>query len=304
MSMNTSPMNFDAVLKAPRVMFTQEEEIELFRRWRETGDRRIQQKIILNYTPIVHRIVRLMSGYTSTNGSRIEKEDLTSEGTMGLCDAANRYDLNLGFRFSTYAQSWIRGVIYAYIARNYFLVNSMSSGTRKKMFFRLRTMLYQHKESMGSFDITEEIAELFAKEFDTTVSEVYEMLNLFGNAAQSLSETVGRGRQDEEGGLTRGEAIADPNNDNDRFEEADQQKFRRAIIEKATYKLRPREKDIYLSQMLAEKDAPTKLDTLGQKYGISRERVRQLREKSKVKVEQELHRMIKENEITHADLFG
>ncbi len=299
----------EQLVKPNRVLFNQEQETEIFLQWRGMPDgrarERLYRRLILNYGPIVNKIVRSMDGYLS-GSTRIERDDLIAEGLEGLVDAANRFDLNLGWRFSTFAQTWVRGVIYAYIAKNYFMVNPCSNGTRKKMFFRLRSMIYRMNQAHGeSFEITSEMAEMFATSFQTTVDEVMNMLVLFRAPQESLSETISSNRsKDETTEMTREDMLVDPRNAYDEFNAQEQNSFRREVILKAVQKLRPRERTIYLSQMMAEDGQGSTLQDLGKQYGISKERVRQLRERAEARVEIEIRAMIGRGEVTRTDLFG
>ena len=296
----------EQLVKPNRVLFEQEQETEIFQQWRSAEGRvkqRLHQRLILNYGPIVYKIVRAMDGYVNTS-SRIERDDLIQVGLEGLCGAADRFDMEKGFRFSTYAQTWVRGVMYAYIAKNFFIVNPCANGVRKKMFFRLRSMIYQHnKNSNESFELTPDIIQMFATSFDTTPLEVSNLLCLFRSPQESLSEPAGNGG-DEETSMTREDMLVDPLDSYEELAKDEQHKFRKEIIIKAVNKkLDEREKVIYLTQMLTENGQELTLQTLGQRFGISKERVRQIRERADKLVAREIRRMLKEQEISRADLF-
>lgn len=298
----------EQLVKPNRVLFEQEQESELFRQWRVAEGRKkeiLHRRLILNYGPIVYKIVRSMDGYVNTS-SRIERDDLIQVGLEGLCGAATRFDMEKGFRFSTYAQTWIRGVMYAYIAKNFFIVNPSANGVRKKMFFRLRSMIYNHnKSSHETFELTAEIIQMFATQFDTTPLEVSNMLTLFRSPQESLSEQVTTAETNEDNtGMTREDMLVDPRDSYEELAVDEQHKFRKATILKAVNKkLDEREKVIYLTQMLTEDGQELTLQTLGERFGISKERVRQIRERAEKLVTREIQRMYKEREITRADLF-
>src|SRR5688500_4252269 len=96
----------EKLVKPNRVLFDQEEESGIFTKWRTLPEgrekERLHRRLILNYGPIVYKIVRSMDGYVM-GSSRIERDDLIQAGQEGLCGAAQRFDMSLGWRFSTYA---------------------------------------------------------------------------------------------------------------------------------------------------------------------------------------------------------
>lgn len=299
----------EQLVKPNRILFEQEQESEIFQQWRSAEGRKkdiLHRRLILNYGPIVYKIVRSMDGYVNTS-SRIERDDLIQIGLEGLCGAADRFDMDKGFRFATYAQTWVRGVMYAYIAKNFFIVNPCANGIRKKMFFSLRSMIYKHnKTSNETFELTPDIIQMFATTFDTTPLEVSNMLCLFRSPQESLSEpvSVGNGGEDGSTSMTREDMLVDPLDSYEELAKDEQHKFRKAVILKAVNKkLDEREKVIYLTQMLTEDGQELTLQTLGQRFGISKERVRQIRERADKLVAREIQRMLKEREIARADLF-
>lgn len=303
----------EQLVRPHRVLFTEEEERQLFQQWRETPEgrakARLHQKLILNYGPIVYKIARAMDGYTGhkypdgSGSNRIERDDLIMEGLAGLVAAADRFDLSKPWRFATYAQTWVRGVLYAYISRTYFIVNPCSTGTRKKMFFRLRSMIYRDKSSLGSFEVTPEMAEMFAKVFETTPGEVVGMLNMFSRPQESLSEPV-RNSDAESIDTTKGDMMMDPRDAFAEFNQIEQDDFRRKVVLKAVAKLKPRDRRIFETQMLCDKDHMLTLEDLGTEFNISKERVRQLRDRATDQVSMIIRSMISRGEVTRTDLFG
>ncbi|MDZ4693826.1 MAG: sigma-70 family RNA polymerase sigma factor [Deltaproteobacteria bacterium] len=80
-------------------------ELELFRRWKSTGDPDALGKVMASMLPLLKRIAR---PYRSTE---TEIDELISAGYLGLVEAAHRFDPERGFRFSTYALVWAKGAM-------------------------------------------------------------------------------------------------------------------------------------------------------------------------------------------------
>ncbi len=84
------------------------EVVELWRRYKATGDRAARERLILQYSPLVKYVAgRVSVGLPAT----IEHSDLTSFGMFGLIDAIEKFDITRGLKFETYAISRIKGAI-------------------------------------------------------------------------------------------------------------------------------------------------------------------------------------------------
>lgn len=90
-----------------------ESEIELFKK-AQNGDKEAQNSIIVRYLPLVKKIANMYSYQVE----KMDFEDLIQEGCLGLLKAIKKYDVNLGFKFSTYAIWWIKGEIGAFIKKH------------------------------------------------------------------------------------------------------------------------------------------------------------------------------------------
>lgn len=88
------------------------EEIELFRRWQEHGDKDARDKLLVSHLPFVTKMAKMMAGY------KLPIDDLTQEGTIGLIHSLDKFDVSLGTRFATFARWHIRHYMQEYISRN------------------------------------------------------------------------------------------------------------------------------------------------------------------------------------------
>lgn len=102
------------------------EVTELWKNYKETGDLELRNEIVLKYGGLVKSIVRRVS---SVSGSYTEAEDLTSYGIIGLIKAIEKYDLEKGVTFETFATYRIRGEIIDFMRRNDWVPRSV----RKKI---------------------------------------------------------------------------------------------------------------------------------------------------------------------------
>jgi RNA polymerase sigma factor for flagellar operon FliA len=81
---------------------------QLWRSYKESGDRDARDRLILQYSPLVKYVAgRVRSGLPST----VEQADLVSDGVIGLMDAIDKFDMSRGLQFQTYAVPRIRGAI-------------------------------------------------------------------------------------------------------------------------------------------------------------------------------------------------
>lgn len=283
-------------VKSHRVLLTEEEEIELFTNWQKTKDQEYLTQIVVSYSPIILKAIKELSGY------RMDPEELTSEGLIALIEAAKRYELERGLRFSTYAKTWVKGVMYGFITKNYFLVHVCTSHMKKKLFFALRKLIAIEMRKNGSFSLTTEMAASLAEDYGTTITEIQCMYDMFRKPHDSLSETVGKTGDTD---ITKGDILAsniplveETTIINETIE------FQKRIVADVMDKvLTPRERRIFISQKLREKGEVITLDKLGKRFHISKERVRQIRNEAHGKIEAELKKRIGYMGIDPIDLF-
>lgn len=251
---------FAAVRAAPIV--SSEEEAELVRRWRETGDAKARDRLVEAHLRLVVKTATQFRGY------ELPVSDLVAEGNLGLMKSLEGFDPSRGLRFSTYAQWWIRAAMFEHVLRFSTPVAFGLSAERKRLFFKLRGLKAKLGGPEGGSLSPAEVAEV-AKALGAKEERVREMEGLLTQSARSLDAPV------LEDGTPFGELLADgaPS-----VEEAlgDRQElmYRREALKEAWGKLSEREQVIVAERTLKEK--PSRLEDLAQRYGISRERVRQI----------------------------
>jgi len=192
--------------------------------------------------------------------------DLINEGNLGLIKAARRFDETRGFKFISYAVWWIRQSILQALAEQSRIVrlplNKIGSINKiNKMY----AFLEQANERVPS-------AEEIAKELDMTVSDVKESMKNSGRHVSMDAPLVEGEDSNLYDVLRSGES---PNPDRNLLHES-----LRTEIERALETLTPREADVVrLYFGLGEKHAMT-LEEIGETFDLTRERVRQIKEKA------------------------
>ncbi len=157
--------NIDAYISAVNrlPMLTQEEEVSLARRWRESNDLAAAQGLVLSHLRLVVSIARGYLGYG------LPHADLIQEGNIGLMKAVKRFDPDQGVRLVSYAMHWIKAEMHEYILKNWRLVKVATTKAQRKLFFNLRS----HKEGLDS--MTPAQVDALAKTLNVKREEVIEM---------------------------------------------------------------------------------------------------------------------------------
>ena len=112
-------------------ILTPVEEQKLALKWHEDGDAQAAQELIMAHLRFVVYIARTYNGYG------LPLSDLIQEGNVGLMKAVQRFNPHRGVRLITYAVFWIRAEIHKYILHNWRIVKMASTGSQKKLFFKL-----------------------------------------------------------------------------------------------------------------------------------------------------------------------
>ncbi|QDO96569.1 RNA polymerase sigma factor RpoH [Ferrovibrio terrae] len=246
-------------------MLEPQEEYMLAKSWRDHGDVDSAHKLVTSHLRLVAKIAMGYRGYGLPVG------ELISEGNVGMMQAVKRFDPDRGFRLSTYAMWWIRASIQEYILRSWSLVKIGTTAAQKKLFFNLRRLRGQMKAIDGG-QLTPDQVEKIATQLDVSKEEVITMDRRLAGGDASLNAPL---RNDEEGGGEWQDWLVDETpNQEARLVEGDEFDSRKQLLANAMQELNERERDILMQRRLTEE--PTTLEDLSARYGISRERVRQI----------------------------
>ncbi|MDM7852015.1 RNA polymerase factor sigma-32 [Pseudochrobactrum kiredjianiae] len=252
-----------SAMSAPYLEREQEQALVL--RWKEQGD-----QVALDAITSAH--MRLVI----STAARFRKfdlpiADLIQEGTVGLMEAAFRFEPEREVRFSTYAIWWIRAAIQDYILRNWSIVRGGTSSTQKALFFnlrRLRAKLAQSNESISKRELYSRISE----QLGVSEKDVELMDSRLSGPDSSLSMTVS---PDDSSSAEKIDFLVDdhPLQDEVVGNMIDSER-RVSWLKQALSVLNERELHIIRERRLND-DAVT-LEMLGDRLGISKERVRQI----------------------------
>jgi RNA polymerase sigma-32 factor len=244
-------------------MLEADEEYMLAKRWREHNDPEAAHRLVTSHLRLVAKIAMGYRGYG------LPLSELISEGNVGMMQAVKRFDPDRGFRLATYAMWWIRASIQEYILHSWSLVKIGTTAAQKKLFFNLRRLKGQI-QAIEEGDLTPEHVAKIAKELDVPESDVVSMNRRLMAPDNSLNAPL---RADGEGEW-QDWLVDDAASQESKLGERQELGLRRDLLKTAMSHLTERERDILMERRLREN--PTTLEDLSAKYGISRERVRQI----------------------------
>lgn len=250
-------------------LLTREEEHDLAVRYYEKKDREALQKLV---TSNLRFVVKIAYEYTYYRAKLL---DLIQEGNMGLVKAVQDFDPYKDVRLTTYAVWWIRSYIQDAILKGHSLVKLGTTQAQKRLFYRLRGE--QKKLEQMGLAPTEKL-KLLASNLDVREKEVQEMDQRL--SAQDLSLNAPMNHEEKSDHLQN---LSDPSVPVDESLGDAQQKeiFGRILKEFATT-LEGREKFIFNDRLVSEN--PATLQEIGDKYGVTKERARQIEEQIKAKL--------------------
>ena len=255
-----------------------EEEYALASRWKHEADEKAMHLLARAHMRLVIALAVRFRHYG------LSLADLIQEGHVGLLEAAARFEPDRDVRFSTYATWWIRAAMQNYILHNWSIVRGGTSSAQKALFFNLRRIRAKLAQGSGGTAGSGTISQI-ADALGVSASEVEFMDARLSGADLSLDATF----SDNESHAQR-ERIATLVDDKPRPDEAASLAIdsdrRLAWLNEALTALSERERRIVCERRLAEETAT--LEVLGDRLGISKERVRQIESRAMEKLRLEL----------------
>jgi len=249
---------------------SREEEADLWSRWRNGKDVRARDLLVRANLRYVAAIACKYRRYG------IPLAELVAEGNFGVAHALTKFEPERGNRFVTYAAYWIRAMILDYIVRSWSLVGKGSGAFRSKMFFRLRRERVRVTNLMGEGEGAEEV---LAMRFNISRERLIEMLTRLEARDVSLDAKV-----HDDSVASRLDTLVSPGATPEEVCARDQLKRRVIpIVHDALNSLDQRERYILERRTMADADEVHTLAEIGLRFGISRERARQLEERAKRK---------------------
>ncbi|WP_142848998.1 RNA polymerase sigma factor RpoH [Telmatospirillum sp. J64-1] len=248
-------------------MLDADQELELAMRWRDSRDPEAARLLVGSHLRLVVKIAKGFRGYG------LPIEDLIAEGNVGLMQAVERFDPDRGFRLATYALWWIRAMIQEHILHSWSLVKMGTTASQKKLFFNLRSAKARLNE-LENGDLSPETVAEIARDLDVSEEDVVAMNRRIGGD-RSLNVPLSA---DEPGGEWQDFLMDDRENQEELLGNSEHRDWQRSLVAEAMAKLNDRERTILSERRFLEE--PPTLEELGKRYGVSRERVRQIEEKA------------------------
>jgi RNA polymerase sigma-32 factor len=272
-----TPKKFIRVLK-DLPLLTRKEEVLLAQQYRETHDPALARRLVESHLRLVVKIARQCCSRQSL------LPDLIQEGCLGLIRAVEKYDPDRGIRLSSYAAWWIRAYIYQYIMANSRMIKVATTFTQRKLFFNLNRECNRMERAGKEVEPKEIAARLGVSE-----KAVVEMSARLNGREVQFDTTVAVDPPSADDCL---QGVCVPLRPDEEVENRELQTAIRKKLEELVVTLETRERLIFEERLLAEK--PITLRELGQRFGISRERARQLEERLKKRLRPVLETMLGE----------
>jgi RNA polymerase sigma-32 factor len=260
-------------------LLTVEEEQSLARLYRAMSDTRAAHRLV---TANLRFVVKVAYEYRSY-GFRMA--DLIQEGNIGLMKAVQKFDPDKGIRLISYAVWWIRAYIQNYILKSWSLVKLGTTQAQRKLFFSLartkRELDKMSTEHGGDSDAQDPTK--VAKKLRVKTVEVQEMEQRMEGRDLSLDAPMG-----DDGGYSHVDFVVGKDAmQDDELSDAQEQQIVADKVTEALARLDQRER--YIIEMRVMSERPMTLKELGEHFGFSRERARQLEIRAKEKLKGELH---------------
>ncbi len=250
-----------------------QEEYMLAKRWKEHEDPEAARRLVTSHLRLVAKIAMGYRGYG------LPVSEIVAEGNVGLMQAVKRFEPDKGFRLATYAMWWIRASIQEYILRSWSLVKLGTTAAQKKLFFNLRKAK-NNIQAVEEGDLTPEHLDTIADQLGVTKQEVVDMNRRLSGPDSSLNAPVRSDGESEWQDWLKDDTV----DQETRLAEREEMSERHELLEHAMSDLTDREREIITARRL--QDEPATLEDLSQKFGVSRERVRQIEVRAFEKLQQ------------------
>ena len=239
-------------------LLTREEEREISIHYLETKDVATAQRLVTSHLRFVVKTAFEYRNYG------IALKDLIQEGNLGLMNAVKKFNPHKGYRLITYAVWWIRSFIQEYILKTKGIVKRSSKALKKKLFYK--TALTAEADSEAARDASSDAADIL------TTNDL------------SLNTPISEG-----GDLTHLDMMVDPTKDQESLvADTQEREINKGKVTTALALLNDKERFIVVNR--AMNDEPLSLQNIGDRFGISRERVRQIEKAAMAKLKKNLTR--------------
>ena len=240
-------------------LLSKEQEEELFHRLQNSEDVDAARKLVMSHLRFVVHIAKSYKGYG------LPLLDIIQEGNVGLMKAVKKFDPSKKVRLLSFAIYWIRAEIHEFVLKNWRIVKVATTKAQRKLFFKLRS-----KKTSSNW-LSEQEANDIASELNVD-SKTVKLMESRLSGTDVAFDPIEEDENAPAGYLTQNTnplSVLETQDSNDDCSKK---------LNLALNKLDERSRDIILQRFLSEKK-PT-LDELSKKYCVSKERIRQIEEKS------------------------
>jgi RNA polymerase sigma-32 factor len=266
-----------------------EEEYMLAKRWKEHEDPQAAHRLVTSHLRLVAKIAMGYRGYG------LPTSEIIAEGNVGLMQAVKRFEPERGFRLATYAMWWIRASIQEFILRSWSLVKIGTTTDQKKLFFNLR----KAKSKINAIeegDLTPEHLAVLSDQLGVAADEVTSMNRRLSAPDSSLNAPLRSESESEWQDWLPDETL----DQETRLAETQEVDERKALLAAALGELPEREREIIQARRL--QDDPATLEELSHKFGISRERVRQIEVRAFDRLQRSMKSALRDKRAAMAEL--
>ncbi|OUV23546.1 MAG: hypothetical protein CBC55_00730 [Gammaproteobacteria bacterium TMED95] len=235
-------------------------------------DGRALQKLSEAFAPFINKIATQLNGYEAS------KEDLLSEGKVGLIKAVYAYDKKLTTRLSTFAYQYIRSEMMEYLIRDYSIVKKVTTKTKRKLFFSIRKRINDASRINPSLELND-ILHAISVDMGIDFAEVQEMAYYMVSQDVAYEESA---NDDEDPSAFINLVASQKNATNSYFQpekmafQAREQMVKEEFKGKIPSLLSEKQLDIVSSRHLCDVEDTLTLKDLAARHAISKERVRQI----------------------------
>ena len=240
-------------------LLTKEQEEELFSRLQNADDMDAARKLVMSHLRFVVHIAKTYKGYG------LPLLDIIQEGNVGLMKAVKKFDPSKKVRLLSFAIYWIRAEIHEFVLKNWRIVKVATTKAQRKLFFKLRS-----KKTSSNW-LSKKEADDIASELNVDAKTVKLMENRLSGTDVAFDPV-----DDEDNAPSA--YLTQNTNPLSLLEAQDSENDNSKKLAEALSELDERSRDI-ISQRFLSENKPT-LDQLSKKYKVSKERIRQIEEKS------------------------
>ncbi|MBI1745609.1 MAG: RNA polymerase factor sigma-32 [Acidobacteria bacterium] len=259
-------------------MVRAEEQRELAIRYQQQDDLEAAKRLA---TSTLRLVIKIAMEYRRVYMNLL---DLIQEGNIGLLHAIKKFDPYKGTKFSSYAAWWIRAYMLKYILDNWSLVKFGTSNDKRKLFFNLK----REKEKLES---DADKPKLLADKFGVSEKDILDAEAVISSRDLSLDATTSEWSDRSHADMlpAPGKAV------DDRIADEEYQDLVKVKLQEFSRRLSEKELIIFNERLLTEE--PVTLQEIGDRYGISRERVRQI----EARIKKNLKAFLRQDPRFHED---